>query len=156
MGKPWVYDSTWREGTRLRGESKCSRSEDMDTNKTDLHVYSIGHVMEKTGLSARQIRYYDQVGLISPQRTAGNQRRFSDRDIQRLLLIKDLIQKNLTTEAIKEILEGENIQDADYHTEEQRAKDRLTPKELTSLYPVLDSATLQRILQERRLSREEK
>ena len=155
MGKPWVYDSTWRRVPDC-GESKCSRSEDMDTNKTDLHVYSIGHVMEKTGLSARQIRYYDQVGLISPQRTAGNQRRFSDRDIQRLLLIKDLIQKNLTTEAIKEILEGESIQDADYHTEQQIAKDRLTPKELTSLYPVLDSATLQRILQERRLSREDK
>lgn len=51
--------------------------------------HSIGDVKEKTGLTERRIRYYETLDLLSPRRTAGNQRLYSDRDIERLRLIKE-------------------------------------------------------------------
>lgn len=58
-------------------------------------------VKEKTGLTSRQIRYYDQMKLVFPDRTKGNQRLFSEEDIKRLNKIKSLLEEGYTIEAIK-------------------------------------------------------
>jgi MerR family redox-sensitive transcriptional activator SoxR len=47
----------------------------------------IGEIARRTGLAISAIRYYEQRGLIAPQRTAGNQRRFHRSDIRRLSFI---------------------------------------------------------------------
>ncbi|SUP52790.1 HTH-type transcriptional regulator glnR [Weissella viridescens] len=57
--------------------------------KRDLAILPISVVRELTGLSDRQIRYYDQQELIAPQRGAGKQRRYSLNDIDRLIEIAD-------------------------------------------------------------------
>lgn len=44
----------------------------------------------RTGLSSRQIRYYDEQDLIFPERSSGNQRLFSESDIKVLFKIKEL------------------------------------------------------------------
>ena len=44
--------------------------------------------MKLTDLTARQIRYYEDQGLIQPERTAGNRRMYSLNDMDRLLEIK--------------------------------------------------------------------
>lgn len=130
----------------------------MNTKKENLYVYSIGHVMDRTGLSARQIRYYEEVGLISPRRTSGNQRRFSEKDIRRLLRIKQLLAENLTTEAIKEVIKSE---EQTYHDSTRPVppvppqtslplKSASERRYMTSLYPVSNPAVLERLLQERR------
>ena len=42
----------------------------------------IGEVAERTGLSLRTIRYYEEVGLLSPSgRTAGGFRLYADSDV---------------------------------------------------------------------------
>ena len=52
-------------------------------------LQSIGPVAEATGLSLRTIRYYEEIGLVTPSgRSAGGFRLYNDRDIERLLLIK--------------------------------------------------------------------
>jgi DNA-binding transcriptional MerR regulator len=52
-------------------------------------LQSIGPVAEATGLSLRTIRYYEEIGLVTPSgRSAGGFRLYDDRDIERLLLIK--------------------------------------------------------------------
>ncbi|ODS50307.1 MAG: MerR family transcriptional regulator, glutamine synthetase repressor [Halanaerobium sp. 4-GBenrich] len=56
---------------------------------------------EKTGLSSRQIRYYDQQDLVFPGRSRGNQRLFSENDIERLLKIKDLITAGNSIETVR-------------------------------------------------------
>lgn len=47
-------------------------------------LLTIGELAERTGLSVSAIRYYEQRGLVTAVRTAGNQRRFLRADIRRL------------------------------------------------------------------------
>ncbi|HEM9292171.1 MerR family transcriptional regulator [Streptococcus agalactiae] len=64
-------------------------------------VFPIGAVMKLTDLTARQIRYYEDQGLITPERTEGNRRMFSLNDMDRLLEIKDFISDGLHISDIK-------------------------------------------------------
>lgn len=68
-----------------------------------LPVFPIGTMMMLTELSARQIRYYEDQGLIIPKRTATNRRLYSLNDVDRLLEIKDYLSDGLTMVAIKKI-----------------------------------------------------
>ncbi|WP_159543241.1 MerR family transcriptional regulator [Streptococcus halichoeri] len=70
--------------------------------RRSIAVFSIGAVMRLTDLSARQIRYYEEQGLIKPERTQGNRRLFSLNDMDRLLEIKDFISDGYTIAAIKQ------------------------------------------------------
>lgn len=48
----------------------------------------IGEVAERTGLSLRTIRYYEEVGLVAPSaRTQGGFRLYTEPDVDRLKLI---------------------------------------------------------------------
>jgi MerR family redox-sensitive transcriptional activator SoxR len=47
-------------------------------------LLTIGELARRTGLSVSAIRFYEARGLVSPVRTAGNQRRFLRSDIRRL------------------------------------------------------------------------
>ena len=52
-------------------------------------MFSIGDISKRTGVKVPTIRYYEQLGLITPpQRSAGNQRRYSAMDLKRLAFIK--------------------------------------------------------------------
>lgn len=64
-------------------------------------VYVIGVVKQLTGLSERQIRYYEDSGLVQPQRTTGNQRLYSPVDVERLLRIKMKMGRGFTIEQVK-------------------------------------------------------
>ncbi|MBF1705012.1 MAG: MerR family transcriptional regulator [Selenomonas sp.] len=43
--------------------------------------YSIGEFSRKTGLGIHTLRYYEHEGLLLPERTAANRRRYSERDV---------------------------------------------------------------------------
>ncbi|RRK09524.1 MerR family transcriptional regulator [Lactiplantibacillus garii] len=73
--------------------------------RRSLAVLPIGTVMKLTNLSARQIRYYEEQGLIIPDRNAGNRRMFSLNDVDRLLEIKDYLTEGINMAGIKEIYE---------------------------------------------------
>nr|WP_281503678.1 MerR family transcriptional regulator [Ectobacillus sp. JY-23] len=68
-------------------------------------LFPIGIVMNLTQLSARQIRYYEEHGLITPVRTEGNRRHYSFNDVDKLLEIKDLLDQGLNLAGIKQVLE---------------------------------------------------
>ena len=70
----------------------------------DAPVYPIGVVRKLTGLSDRQIRYYEQVGLFSPARSPGRRRLFAPADVETLLLIKQEMARGLRTAEIREKL----------------------------------------------------
>lgn len=87
-------------------------------------LLSISIVMQLTELSARQIRYYEENGLVNPARTEGNKRMFSLNDVDALLEIKDLLEQGLNMAGIKkvfhsrlqpenEMAEPKNISDAE-------------------------------------------
>ncbi|WAA13895.1 MerR family transcriptional regulator [Fervidibacillus halotolerans] len=66
--------------------------------------------MELTDLSARQIRYYEEHGLVSPARTKGKLRMFSLNDIDKLLEIKDLLDQGINIAGIKQIFAMKELQ----------------------------------------------
>ena len=49
--------------------------------------FTISQLASELGISTRSIRFYEEKGLISPQRTRGNQRIYAKRDRTRLKLI---------------------------------------------------------------------
>lgn len=71
--------------------------------RRSMSVFPIGSVMKLTDLSARQIRYYEDQGLITPDRTSGNRRLYSLNDMDRLLEIKDFLQEGLNIAAIRKV-----------------------------------------------------
>ncbi|MBP1995204.1 MerR family transcriptional regulator [Paenibacillus eucommiae] len=75
-----------------------------DDIRRNMALFPIGIVMKLTDLTARQIRYYEQHELIIPARTSGNQRLYSFNDVERLLEIKDLIEKGVNIAGIKQVL----------------------------------------------------
>lgn len=93
-------------------------------------LFSIGIVKDLTGLTARQIRYYEEHQLIHPARTEGNQRLFSFNDVDRLLEIKELIEKGINLAGIKQVLQLKELPVTDQI--EQPVKDQadLSDKEL--------------------------
>lgn len=65
----------------------------------------IGEVAERVGMSLRSMRYYEEEGLITPAgRTRGGFRLYSERDVQRLLLIMQMKPLGYTLEAMREVL----------------------------------------------------
>ena len=75
-----------------------------DATRRSLALFPIGIVQKLTDLTARQIRYYEQHELIHPVRTEGNQRLFSFNDVERLLEIKNFIDKGLNIAGIKAVM----------------------------------------------------
>ncbi len=75
-----------------------------DTIRRNMPLFPMGIVMKLTELSARQIRYYEEHGLVCPARTEGNRRMFSFNDVDRLLEIKELIERGINMAGIKELV----------------------------------------------------
>ncbi|GAX91413.1 MerR family transcriptional regulator [Effusibacillus lacus] len=76
----------------------------MDPVPRDMAVLTIGIVRQLTGLSLRQIRYYEELGLVSPLRSNGEQRLYSINDVARLLQIKDMMDQEYPVSQIKRVL----------------------------------------------------
>lgn len=55
-------------------------------------VYVISVAADLAGVHPQTLRMYERKGLLSPQRTAGNTRRYSERDVERLRQIQRLTQ----------------------------------------------------------------
>ena len=58
-------------------------------------VMSIGVVCELTGLTERQIRYYEERKLIFPERTKGGNRRYSFEDVKSIQEIHQKCRRDL-------------------------------------------------------------
>ncbi len=56
-------------------------------------VYIISVAAELAGVHPQTLRIYERKGLLSPKRTSGNTRRYSEVDIARLQMIQDLTQR---------------------------------------------------------------
>lgn len=65
----------------------------------------IGELVQRTGISARSIRHYDENGLLQVDRTGNGYRVFDESAPQRVLRIKQLIDYGLTIEDIRPLAE---------------------------------------------------
>ena len=64
----------------------------------------IGELAARTGISARMLRYYEEQGLLTPDRTSSGYRSYPDGAVSQAGQIRGLLDAGLTTEIIRTIL----------------------------------------------------
>jgi MerR family transcriptional regulator/heat shock protein HspR len=88
----------------------------------DRAVYTISVAAELAGVHPQTLRIYERKGLVTPTRTSGNTRRYSERDIRRLRTIQQLTQeRGVNLAGVRLIIE--------LVTESQRLRSRLDQAE---------------------------
>ena len=68
-------------------------------------VYGISTAAELVGMPVQNLRLYEARGLLTPTRTGGGTRRYSDDDLARLRRIRDLLADGLNLAGIARVLE---------------------------------------------------
>lgn len=67
-------------------------------------VYVISVAAELAGMHPQTLRIYERRGLVTPARTTGGNRRYSDADIARLRRIAQLASTGMNLEGIKHVM----------------------------------------------------
>jgi len=74
-------------------------------------VFAIAAAADLAEMHPQTLRQYDRLGLVVPQRTSGNTRRYSLNDVARLREIARLSTEGLSLEGIRRVLDLENMVD---------------------------------------------
>jgi len=74
----------------------------------DAGVFVISVAAEISGMHPQTLRQYDKLGLVSPSRTEGRNRRYSLRDIALLRKVQKLVGEGINHAGIKRIIELES------------------------------------------------
>ena len=87
-----------------------SDKENLDNQQPDdeTGLYVISVAAELSGLHPQTLRQYDRLGLVSPNRTVGRNRRYSLRDIASLRMVQRLTGEGINHAGIKRIIELES------------------------------------------------
>ena len=113
-------------------------------------VYMIGVAAQLAGMHPQTLRSYEQKGLVTPQRTSGNTRMYSQADIERLALINELTDEGINLAGVIRILDLKGRLDErdqeidDLHRRVRRLADRVheleTRESVTSLVQASSTA----------------
>jgi MerR family transcriptional regulator/heat shock protein HspR len=76
----------------------------MSTPQSLNAVYVISVFAELAGVHPQTLRNYERSGLLSPQRTSGGSRRFSDEDLRALRRIQDLTGEGVNLVGVKRVM----------------------------------------------------
>ena len=74
----------------------------------DAGVYVISVAAQISGIHPQTLRQYDKLGLVSPSRTEGRNRRYSLRDIALLRAVQRLVGEGINHAGIKRIIDLES------------------------------------------------
>lgn len=77
---------------------------------------NVGEAARRAGLPAKTIRYYEEIGLIRPQRTANGYRAYSGDDVHRLAFLKRARTLGFSIEDCRQLM-------ALYHDRERASAD---------------------------------
>jgi MerR family transcriptional regulator/heat shock protein HspR len=97
-----------------KNQSRKSADADSQSNAEntapadDAGVYVISVAAEISGMHPQTLRQYDKLGLVSPSRTEGRNRRYSLRDIALLRAVQKLVGEGINHAGIKRIIELES------------------------------------------------
>ena len=73
----------------------------------DKPLYAISVAADLSGTAVQNLRAYERHGLLTPDRTDGGTRRYSDGDVARLVHIRKLLDDGLNMVGIQRVLELE-------------------------------------------------
>ena len=94
----------------------------VDLMDRDAALFPISTAAQLAGMHPQTLRTYDRLGLVVPTRTRGRGRRYSLRDISRLLLVQYLSQdEGINLNGVLRILELETQLDAMRHKVDELA-----------------------------------
>jgi DNA-binding transcriptional MerR regulator len=79
----------------------------------------IGELADRAGVSVRALRYYEEQGLLTAQRSGSGQRHYADKAVDRVQLIQLLYAAGLTSRTIADLMP---CVDAQVSTPESRAR----------------------------------
>ena len=79
-----------------------------DLGDPDAPVFVISVAAELTGMHPQTLRGYDRMGLVSPGRTRGGGRRYSQHDIELLRTVAELTAAGIGIAGVRRILELEH------------------------------------------------
>lgn len=102
----------------------------------------IGEVAERSGVSVRALRYYEEQGLLHADRTPAGQRLYQESDVDRVRLYQQFYAAGLTSSNIAQLLpcidsgHTDAEQRAMLRTQRTRIQDRIN--ELTAVLARLD------------------
>ena len=106
-------------------------------------IYVISVAAELAGVHPQTLRVYERKGLLSPQRTAGNTRRYSQGDIERLRRIQELTQEGVNLAGVLSIMElEERLAATEAQLENALAELRAAEARLDELLQARDSMSL--------------
>jgi MerR family transcriptional regulator/heat shock protein HspR len=129
---------------------------DRSRSNPDQAIYIISVAAELAGVHPQTLRVYERKGLLRPQRTQGNTRRYSERDIARLRKIQQLTQEGINLAGVIRIIElereVERLQDRYAELRErldqaeQTLVDEASARDRVALVPFRDVRRVRRIL----------
>jgi MerR family transcriptional regulator/heat shock protein HspR len=99
------------QGSRNQSGNSAADSKNNSENTVpsdDAGVYVISVAAEISGMHPQTLRQYDKLGLVSPSRTEGRNRRYSLRDIALLRAVQKLVGEGINHAGIKRIIELES------------------------------------------------
>ena len=127
----------------------------MAVNDRNRPVYMISVAAELAGVHPQTLRVYEAKGLVTPQRTSGNTRMYSQADIERLEFINELTAEGINLAGVIRILDLQgrlaerDSELDDLHKRVRRLADRVheleTRERVTSLVRASDVPLIARI-----------
>jgi MerR family transcriptional regulator/heat shock protein HspR len=119
-------------------------------------IYVISVAAELAGVHPQTLRVYERKGLLTPARTAGNTRRYSERDIARLRRIQELTQEGVNLAGVMQIMELEDrleralsdleVALGELDGMERRLEELMQAREAMSLVPARDVRRIRRAM----------
>lgn len=76
----------------------------MTEKKPSIQAFSVGYIAKRSGVSVSTLHFYEQKGLISSHRNAGNQRRYVKSVLRRIAVIKTAQSLGMTLTEIQSAL----------------------------------------------------
>ena len=77
----------------------------MVMNDRNRPLYMISVAADLAGVHPQTLRSYEQKGLVTPQRTSGNTRMYSEADIERLSFVNELTSEGINLAGVTRILD---------------------------------------------------
>src|ERR1700690_1907585 len=84
----------------------------MDSARADAAGWTVSDLAKATGLSQRVLRHWEELGLVTPARTAAGHRRYGPAEITRLYQALALRQAGLRLGQIKTLLDARDPESA--------------------------------------------
>ena len=89
----------------------------------DHGVFAISVAADLAAMEIQNLRVYERRGLVSPDRTPGGTRLYSEDDVDRLVRIRELLGDGLNLAGIRKVLELEHAVDV-LRAENDQLRDR--------------------------------